>query len=269
MIRWILLGALLRPERQIFAACIFSLVLPAAAASQERPYVHRGLFYSGTSHGALAWVDGVNSFDTARRRLFVYDLSASKCHTLPHRSQYWFLVNNRGINDAASIGYFAVRAVARPAKARDASYGLILYRNAGWLTSSGATLPELSGANRLSVKQFVQLHDDAADAGKTADDRLEQLNAGLGGTFHALVARDQPSSWSRRSVFALQKNIDELEPDPLFYWASLTRFAASDQTPMVFYLNNPGIGTMRISLDGSNLGFPMQPTELRIGQPCP
>jgi hypothetical protein len=269
MIRRIPLGALLRPAQQILAACIFSLVLPAAVASQERAYVQRGLFYSATSHGTLAWVDGATSFETARRRLFVYDLSASKCHTLPYRSQYWFLVNNRGISDPTSIGYFAVRAVARSAKARDTSYGLILYRNAGWLTNSGATLPELSGVNRLSIKQFAQLHDDDADAGKTADDRLDQLNAGLGGMFHALVARDQPSSWSRRSVFALQKNINELEQDPLFYWASLTRFVASDQTPLVFYLNNPGIGTMRISLDGSNLGFPMQPTELRIGQPCP
>jgi hypothetical protein len=262
------LMVLLRPMRKVLATTTLCLVLPAAAIGEELPYLQRGLFLSESSYGSLAWIDGVNSWVQARQRQFVYNLSLSKCHTLPKRDAYWFLLNSHGLNTATPESYFAVRAIAQSGAIASTSHGLILYRNAGWTTASGNQLTEVSGSNRLSIKDFIKSHDDSEAAGKSLDQRLQELNASLGIQFHALPAVNEPSSWEHRSIFADQKHINDSPGDPLFYWASLTRFSTGDSTPIIFYLGNLGISTMWISVDGSDIQFPLEETELRIGKEC-
>jgi hypothetical protein len=270
---WMMIGtdrlmALLRPMWRVLAASTLCLILPAAAVGEELPYVQRGLFLSGSSYGSLAWIDGVNSWAQARQKQFVYNLSLSTCHNIPKRDTYWFLLNSHGLNTKTLESYFAVRAIAQSGATTSTSHGLILYRNTGWTTASGNQLTEVSGSNRLSIKDFVKFHDDAQAAGQSVDQRLQELNTSLGVTFHALPAANEPSSWEHRNIFADQNHLNDSPGDPLFYWASLTRFSTGDSTPIIFYLGDLGISTMWISVDGSDIEFPLQQTEVRIGKEC-
>jgi hypothetical protein len=53
-------------------------------------------------------------------------------------------------------------------------------------------------------------------------------------------------------------------------WASLTRFSTSEsgETPLLFYLNALNATDIWISIDSSGLEFPIDETQIRIGQPC-
>jgi hypothetical protein len=267
MARSNLVTGLQQRMRVVLALCTLSLGLSTAATGQEH-YVQRGLFYSNTPYGALGWVDNVASFTAARRKQLVYDLSSPGCHSLPIQTQYWFLINNHGSNSTGPTSYIAVRAVGRSNAPGIPSNGVILYRNKGWLTASGTGLAELGGWNRIGIKDFVEFHDDAAAAGKSPDERLQELNASLGTMFHALASPDLPSSWEHRRIFGSETHVDEPQGDALFYWASLTQFPTVDPGPLIFYLNGLGASTIWIDIDGSDVQFPIAETEIRIGRPC-
>jgi hypothetical protein len=252
--------------RLTLAIIVLTMAKPLPCYSETR-YMQRGLFLSATSFGSLAWIDNATSRDTAKRRLFVHDLSSSTCHTLPTQAQYWFLINHRGIKAEKPVSYVAVRAVARSNPPSRRPHGLILYRNAGWTTASGDALGELSGKNPTAVNEFVKLHDDAAGGGKNLDQRLTELNARLGTSFHALPAGGRPSSWEHRELFSLPSDVDQ--DQPLYYWASLTRFpTTSSDPPLIFYLNRMEANTITIAIDSYDFDFPLQETEIRIGRPC-
>jgi hypothetical protein len=234
---------------------------------------------SDTPFGALAWIDGVQSIQAAKARQTVYDLSRSPCQSLPARPSYWFMINHRSADAGVSAGFFALRAIGR-ASPGDTIEKLLLYRNGGWVTETGTTLgsnaPNVSG-DRLTVREFIKLHNDAAAEGQSSDQRLSDLNSRLGDTWHAKPAQDQQSSWNYRGVYSSPRHLRESDGEGAqYYWAALIRFLPTDsfssKVPVIFnltrFIDNNYVNRLWISIAAPNLEFPAGETEIRIDGAC-
>jgi hypothetical protein len=227
--------------------------------------------------GALAWIDGVPSAQAARTRQVVYDLSRSRCQNLPARTEYWFMVNHLNADTDFSIGFFALRVVARAAPG-DSTEKLFLYRNDGWFSETGTPLPAQGfRVNQIGMRDFLNLHSDGAPGERDPDERLGELKQRLGGEWHAKPAQDQRSSWNYRIFYSSTRHLRESAAEGAqYYWAGLLRFLTQGSTtsnqPVIFnltrFIDNNYVNRFWISVVAPTLQSTASETEIRIDTPC-
>jgi hypothetical protein len=255
-----------------YICCALFFMIPLSAWGQERSYVHRGLFFNNRPFGALAWIDAQTK-TAAKGREFVYDLSQSSCQSLPARNTYWFLINHRDPNEAANVGFFAVRIVGQTTGAPYEA--LRINRNDGWVNDDGKSLgagPPEDNQLSLSIGEFVKLHDDNARPAMPAKQRLADLTERVG-IWHARPEANMRSSWEYRRIFASSRHLNDNQGGrAVLLGARLMKFSVTDTSvtadPVIFYVNRGDLDAFWISVFAPNLGFEGIERQIRIDSPC-
>jgi hypothetical protein len=241
------------------------------AWGQGREFIQRGRFFENYPFGSLAWVDA-STPGAAKGALRVTSLPAQQCHSVPRRSVYWFLINHRNAVVDKKVGFFALRVVGKSREGAGTKT-IRVYRNENWISEDGGTLssgPPDTSARPPTIKEFIDLHDDGANAAESSSSRLKKLHGGLG-IWHARPTADSPSSWEFRNIFASTARLEE-DARPLMLNGRLLKFSTSSgwdtAAPILFYFNAGIYDTLWISVSAPNFDLRDSETEVRLGYPC-
>src|SRR5262249_14222702 len=119
---------------------------------------------------------------------------------------------------------------------------LSVIRNENWFSYDGAPLPdpevESSPQIKLSIAQFVDVHDDAKNANITDADRRAIIDHAINGVWHALPDRGRPGTWDYRQIFGSRNHIDGQRIEQVQLSARLMHFDVTNENstsaPVVF-----------------------------------
>jgi hypothetical protein len=251
------------------------ITFQALASGQEMPRMSRAQFYATSSFGALAWIPSVTttSREDARAKEFVRDMSRDNCFSIPPRDYYWFLLNHRDPEYAGLAAFFVVRNLGSSLKSNSA--WLSVNRNENWISYDGTPLPtaelESSPQLKLSIAQFIDVHDDSKNANISDTDRRAIIDHAINGVWHALPDKGRPGTWDYRQVFGSRSHVDMQHIDQFQLSARLMHFGITDKNstslPVVFLVYRNQSDAIWITVAGPSLPTEIE-TEIRIGSSC-